>query len=401
MTSPMSHSARITRFRRSAIAAALAVVSTTVISPRPAEAAWGTIPAVNGYTITSKQVMSSSLIYAQYRSSNPRRVINVAFVKKGSHYRTVVSNDRIAGPNPRTETVSSMCKRVGCKIAVNGDFFSTTTGQPAGGMAYDGYPQRTPPDARYHFFADWAGNVGVKKITMPIRLYATYPNGQRPVYVHSMNTARASERAVLYNRAWGYSSETTTSGFELTLKILNQPTKMDQPVKVRMIGGRWGTNTSIPIDGMVLSGHGGNASAIAAIWNDVVAKRIPADAEMSIDIQPNLRMFVGGTPALLQAGKQAFTNDGSSFMTKRDPKTMVGRDWDGNAVLAVVDGRQSDWSVGMSMTEAMQFMRSMRCSDALNLDGGGSSEFVKNGVVINKPSDGRERSIAAALTVVP
>ncbi|MGH2829099.1 MAG: phosphodiester glycosidase family protein [Actinomycetota bacterium] len=38
--------------------------------------------------------------------------------------------------------------------------------------------------------------------------------------------------------------------------------------------------------------------------------------------------------------------------------------------------------------------------EALNLDGGGSSTFVKNGSLINKPSDGGERSIAAALTLV-
>lgn len=390
--------------RRTVVAALAAALSFAVLAPaQQAKAAWGTLPAINGYRIANKQVLSSGLIYAQYRSSNPLRVINVAFVKKGGpeHFRTVISNDRVAGPNPRLETVSSMCKRVRCKIAVNGDFFSNTTGQPAGGMSFDGFPLRTPPDVRYHFWADWSGNTGVRKLTMPSRLYATYPNGQKPVYVHSLNTARASDRAVLYNRAWGYNTETTTSGFELTLKLLNPPLKMDQTANVRIVGGRWGTNTAIPWDGMVLSGHGGNATALSQLWADVSAGRVPADATLMLDIQPNVRMFVGGTPPLLQAGKQAFTNDGSSFITKRDPKTMVGRDWDGNAVIAVVDGRQPSWSVGMSMTEAMQFMRSLRCAEALNLDGGGSSEFVKNGVVINKPSDGRERLIAASLAVVP
>jgi len=386
---------------RGVVAGALALVFALPAGPAVA-AGYGPVPNVNGYTITSRQDLSPTLVYVQYRSSNPRRVINVAFLRRGGGQvlRSVLSNDRVAGPNPRVETVSSMCKRVSCRIAVNGDFFSTTTGQPAGGMAIEGEPIRTPPDARHHFFADWSGYVGVHRISMPSKLYATYPNGQKPIYVHSINTARDANRAVLYSRRWGYSTETTASGFELVLRVTNAPLKMDKTMNVTIVGGAARTNTSIPADGLVLSGSGGHATALATLWNDVRRGAVPAAATLMLDSVPDLRTYVGGTPALLQGGKQAFTSDGSSFMTKRDPKTMVGRRWNGDAILAVVDGRQPSWSVGMTMTEAMQFMRSLGATDALNLDGGGSSEFVKNGVVINKPSDGRERPIAAALTIV-
>ena len=39
--------------------------------------------------------------------------------------------------------------------------------------------------------------------------------------------------------------------------------------------------------------------------------------------------------------------------------------------------------------------------DAMNLDGGGSSEMVINGKILNKPSDGRERSVGDAVVIVP
>lgn len=389
-------------FARRLCAGLLTLVAVWAPVTPAAAAGYGPVPAVNGYTITARQDLTPYLVYVQYRSSNPRRVINVAFLRRGGPQRlgAVLSNDRVAGPNPKVETISSMCKRVKCRIAVNGDFFSRTTGQPAGGMSIEGDPIRTPPDARYHFFADWAGYVGVRKIAMPSKLYATYPNGQKPIYVHSINTARAAQRAVLYSRKWGYSTETTTTGFELVMRITNHPLKMDKTMNVTITGGATRTNTPIPADGLVLSGSGGHATALATLWNDVRTGKVPAAATLMLDSVPNLRTYVGGTPALLQGGRQAFTNDGSSFMTARDPKTMVGRRSNGDAILAVVDGRQPSWSVGVSMTEAMQFMRSLGATDALNLDGGGSSEFVKYGSVMNKPSDGRERPIAAALTIV-
>jgi exopolysaccharide biosynthesis protein len=108
---------------------------------------------------------------------------------------------------------------------------------------------------------------------------------------------------------------------------------------------------------------------------------------------------MGGTPALLQAGRQAFTSDGSCFYTCRNPHTMIGRNAAGDAIIAQIDGRASH-SVGFTIAEAMSFMKALGAVDALNLDGGGSSEFVKNGLVINKPSDGRERLLASAIAIV-
>ena len=38
--------------------------------------------------------------------------------------------------------------------------------------------------------------------------------------------------------------------------------------------------------------------------------------------------------------------------------------------------------------------------DAMNLDGGGSSEMIVDGQIVNQPSDGRERRIGAGIAVV-
>ena len=66
----------------------------------------------------------------------------------------------------------------------------------------------------------------------------------------------------------------------------------------------------------------------------------------------------------------------------------------------VVDGRQPGLSMGMTYPELAELMLKFGCTEAVNIDGGGSSTFWLGGKTMNSPSDGRERSIANGLIVV-
>jgi exopolysaccharide biosynthesis protein len=72
--------------------------------------------------------------------------------------------------------------------------------------------------------------------------------------------------------------------------------------------------------------------------------------------------------------------------------------------LVTVDGRQPKYSVGTNNDEFAQFLLDLGARNALNLDGGGSTTFVirKDGqpLIVNRPSDGRERAVANALLVI-
>jgi hypothetical protein len=85
----------------------------------------------------------------------------------------------------------------------------------------------------------------------------------------------------------------------------------------------------------------------------------------------------------------------------RDPRTGVGLSQDRRTlVLAVVDGRQSGWSRGMSTYELATLMKSRGAWDAVNMDSGGSAQmWIKGQGVVNRPSDGRERVVANHLAV--
>lgn len=70
------------------------------------------------------------------------------------------------------------------------------------------------------------------------------------------------------------------------------------------------------------------------------------------------------------------------------PRSAIGLDAKGQKVtLLVVDGRQPGFSEGMTTRELAVLMKELGCSDALNLDGGGSSILLCDGKILNKPSD--------------
>jgi exopolysaccharide biosynthesis protein len=63
----------------------------------------------------------------------------------------------------------------------------------------------------------------------------------------------------------------------------------------------------------------------------------------------------------------------------------------------VIDGRQEGLSIGMTYPEMAALAKKFACTDAVELDGGGSSTIWAMGKILNSPSDGRPRAIANGL----
>ncbi len=150
-------------------------------------------------------------------------------------------------------------------------------------------------------------------------------------------------------------------------------------------GTRWTKTADGPSHGFVAFGPG---TADVSFPSEVVSSP-----------PPWMREVVGGNVTLV-AGGVPNTTDAGSFCTARHPRTMVGLSADRSTLyLAVVDGRSSR-SVGMRCDEMALFMKELGAYDALNLDGGGSTTmWVKGSGVINRPSDGTERTVVNHLAL--
>jgi exopolysaccharide biosynthesis protein len=93
----------------------------------------------------------------------------------------------------------------------------------------------------------------------------------------------------------------------------------------------------------------------------------------------------------------------TGFNTNRHPRTLIGATQDDHIMFIVVDGRQPGYADGMSLFELRSLAHSLGCTDAMNLDGGGSTTLYvagegSNGVV-NRPSGKVERPVPSIVFV--
>jgi len=112
---------------------------------------------------------------------------------------------------------------------------------------------------------------------------------------------------------------------------------------------------------------------------------------------PGVFDAVGGDPILLLDGASTQVCAGCA----RQPRTAIGVTATGKILLVVIDGRRPGWSRGATLGELRTMLRDLGAVDAMNLDGGGSSEMVVKGKVVNRPSDGHERRITNAVLILP
>lgn len=91
------------------------------------------------------------------------------------------------------------------------------------------------------------------------------------------------------------------------------------------------------------------------------------------------------------------TNFGNHSIQGEQPRTAIGVVDENHLVIVVVDGRDTGYSRGVTMTELARIMVSLGATTAYNLDGGGSSEMWFDGEVVNQPSNGGERATSDIL----
>ena len=116
---------------------------------------------------------------------------------------------------------------------------------------------------------------------------------------------------------------------------------------------------------------------------------------------------VAAMQAEQKAGSKIRTHYTSAqFYDRRHPRTAIGTDDSGNIYLVVIDGRFKGQADGASIYETAFICHLLGMTDAINLDGGGSSAlWARETGVINHPRDNRkfdhdgERSVPNLIVV--
>ncbi len=100
-------------------------------------------------------------------------------------------------------------------------------------------------------------------------------------------------------------------------------------------------------------------------------------------------------------GYRVDTNMGNaSSIAGSNPRTGIGMISANHYVFVVVDGRSPGYSAGLTLAKFAQVFRDLGCTQAYNLDGGGSSTMYFQGAVVNDPlGRGQERGVSDILYI--
>ena len=214
------------------------------------------------------------------------------------------------------------------------------------------------------------------------------------IIINGVNCERNANSVVVYNSWQGATTGTNNSGIELAVE--------DGRI-VEVFRGKG--NNYIPDNGFIISAHGDAAKNFsnAKVGDALEFTEDFFNVEYTGDFNEAVHI-IGAGPTLVKHGEVFVTADVEQFPADirvgRAPRSAFGITKYGDYIFAVVDGRQSH-SKGCTLEEwAWILKNSFGAVEAINLDGGGSTELIFKGHLVNIPSDGSERPVGDALTIV-
>jgi exopolysaccharide biosynthesis protein len=322
------------------------------------------------------------------------------------------------------ETTSSMATRRGATAAINAGFFrldkSIFAGDAAGVLQIDGKLLSESNNSRIALAISNGKNkteiifghlktgswIGFSKDSM--------------IPLSGINRERRSSEMILYKPGFYPNTLTDSEGTEVVFKIKCKPPQ-------RTVSAEFCTAKIIEV-----REQSGGAQIFADNYVVSIGKDAPQDVksfQSYVKKYPDSDLFrfgnefitseaakknafekaediVGGVPQLVKNGVIEITweqeKSSKAFVETRHPRTAVARLKDGKFLMATVDGRQPNVSVGMNLNELAEMLLELGAIDAMNLDGGGSTTMFLGGKVVNQPSDKEgERKVSDAILVFP
>jgi putative cell wall-binding protein len=336
--------------------------------------------------------VSLGVEHVQYRRADPLAHAHVARITPAAAHRlrVVSARDEVSG---RRETVASMCARHDCVAAVNGDYWDAF-GVAAGVVVADGELYRSPPPLHAQFVLTAGGVPSAEPLPWSVNLTL---GGAASHHDRRGEPSRRRGPGRPLHPPQGATTGTPEGTREVILQVL--ATNVDGTMTVRIVDQRTTGNVAIEPNRLILAARG-SADVIlsqlgteAATGNDTGIIRVDVGGA---------HHAIGGSPRLISGGNYAFPyNDGAA--NSRAPRSAVGWTATGEMLLVAVDGRQAGYSNGVSYTELARLLARLGAIEGISLDGGGSTTFVVESSVRNRPSDNNNtaRAVANALVVDP
>jgi len=332
-----------------------------------------------GVTLTSEQRMTDSGWF------------NVNIVKMDLTNESVKSTVLLPESISQKATLSNLVKTEDDIVAaINGDFFDTQGQSTLGMVVKDGeYITSSIHDDRFYTYLQLKdGRSYIAKVLgestkftkSGFSLDITYKNKPYLQY----------DRAISFDKSWG----TTSIGNKNSEPVIEVVVDNDIIQSIDL----GAPPQTIPENGYVISAVG---SLIPVVMQNF---KVGDSVELSDGgFLSHIDQAIGGGAKILSDGLPV--TDFSLNISGRHPRSGLGFSEDNKTLfLMTIDGRSKEFT-GMTQTELAYLMAEVGAWNAINLDGGGSSELIAKPTgtndlqIINQPSEGVERRIHNAIGI--
>lgn len=284
-----------------------------------------------------------------------------------------LSSSRLASKS----TITTLARKNNSLVAINGTYFKPQTGVPLGTLMINGKMYTGPI---YNRVAMGIFDNGFDMARLELNAQVKSFKGN--VKVDNINQPRMlSTHVIVYTPEWGsFAPPSPKYGKQIAV----------EKGKIISIGTQ---SMPIPQNGYVIVGPD---ERLAKIYK---AKHVDLDIK-TIPNWENVKHIISGGPYLVKNGEVFvdMTEQKLGAIGGKNPRTAIGYTQDGNFIMVAVDGREGA-SVGLTLKELAWFMKLIGCTNAMNLDGGGSTVMYVNGRVVNMPKVKGGIALSNALTI--
>ena len=312
----------------------------------------------------------------KYYKGQPVR-INVIEVNQSLNPNLQLTPELASDKLGKKNTITTIAKNNNSIIAINGTFFKPATGVPLGTLMINKKMYTGPIHDRVAMGIFDNGYDMAR-----IQLNADLKSFIKTLKVDNINQPRTlSTHVIVYTPDWGKVAPASPKyGEQIAIKDGEVVATSSAPL-------------SIPENGFVVVGP---AQQLDKFKNE---KHIKFEVS-TIPNWYNVKHIISGGPYLVK-NSQVFVDTAEQKLGAiggRNPRTAVGYTSGNDLIIVTVDGREKA-SVGMTLYELANFMKSIGCYNAMNLDGGGSTVLYVNGKVVNHPQVQGGIALSNALTL--
>ncbi|WP_427338006.1 phosphodiester glycosidase family protein [Caloranaerobacter sp. DY30410] len=293
----------------------------------------------------------------------------------------------------KRETLSNMIKNSQAIAGINGDFFSTAKDSfPLGVVISNGEMVSSPP---YHW--NRLPVFAIDKNNYPFISFWKWqikavPEDGQPVILSAINKSSDKyEEVILYDKNWSLKSIGNTYFDDMIEIVVEENTVKEVRINQPPI--------DMPENGYILTGRGRVRDIL--LNNFKVGKKVKLEIN-TIPNYENIKTAIGSGTFIVKDGNIA---DFTLNIKGKHPRTALGINKDKDElILVTIDGRDTSYK-GVDLNTLAEIMIDLGAYEAVNLDGGGSTTMVlkpqyeENPIVVNRPSDGKERKISNGIGI--